>query len=909
MSLTTTRSSLILGRNSTRKTSNTAGASRTPTVGASIGLSSISISTPLTSSSSAAILPTSYATTITSVPGFSTLLVPNTAWTTNTVTTSSSASGPTIIPVLVGCKSCGGKGHGILLFGLTKFFTGDDGGGKGGCLMFCSLLKLPTITFPGLPEFTFGQGGTPETVDDNEENISSSSYSTTPKSSTSTFTSIKSTASSSPSSARSTSINTTISSSTTAKSCSASSCSACSGYDWSYTAATPDPDDSAGRRRAVAGRMEYQLVERATQKVATTIASTCVVSAYTRAPAYPGARDVTSYESSGVATPASMNAWYATATQWYVPTQTGCSMPTITAVPAGALLGMGLGVSGPLLGGSPQQYVNIDHVYELKLLEAFFLSQTQRGVTCGDLTNIFDTQDTTQAFGWTRLNTIFDSLPSYANPDFIGMDYSANSVKGKLLSIGLINLDKPTQPGKQLALLARIGLVMGMCRDTKLKALFARTNLRIFEAFLGIDAVISSASQCGNPITSASKSGVAASPTWASAYSTWMTNYLAARGSEIRSTASILSRAIPTKGTATGTPYALYSTSMTEFAKTYTISDFSFDFGLTWPTTSPLAIARREDSPACTLSRSSSNEASSSVLTSMRPISTNTRNSTSNLTRATVTSHVITSILSTSNKTTFSIKSTSSNTKAPNTTSTSKSSSKSTSKPNTTISPTSGHEGSTVLPSQTAVASSATSILSCGLGFSSTGGTSTNVVKATSIPRSDTNQVLSQISAFCSPPEPITLAPDQGQSVDYGVDGSPNIAYQLLVIADPSPECARSPKIIIANSTVGAPDTQCNDKLSYIFNNCNPLTGDKQGGTLFVNCQVWGVLPFINATVASSTSIARVSTTAPLIATGSPHTCQTYKDCPPCANSAENSCDSGSKITTANPGYVVHDES
>ncbi|RGP71266.1 hypothetical protein FLONG3_7216 [Fusarium longipes] len=78
--------------------------------------------------------------TVTEAPdGFSTTVVGNhPEWTTNTwiTTTSDDSSEPTIVPVLVGCKNCGGSGSGIILWNWPK---------------------VPDTWFqlPGLPKFTF----------------------------------------------------------------------------------------------------------------------------------------------------------------------------------------------------------------------------------------------------------------------------------------------------------------------------------------------------------------------------------------------------------------------------------------------------------------------------------------------------------------------------------------------------------------------------------------------------------------------------------------------------------------------------------------------------------------------------------------------------------------------------------
>ena len=56
----------------------------------------------------------------TSPPGFSTLKATNTAWTQNTVITTSHKGHKTVLPVLVGCKTCGGKHGGIVLWNTPK---------------------------------------------------------------------------------------------------------------------------------------------------------------------------------------------------------------------------------------------------------------------------------------------------------------------------------------------------------------------------------------------------------------------------------------------------------------------------------------------------------------------------------------------------------------------------------------------------------------------------------------------------------------------------------------------------------------------------------------------------------------------------------------------------------------------
>lgn len=58
-----------------------------------------------------------------------------------------------------------------------------------------------------------------------------------------------------------------------------------------------------------------------------------------------------------------------------------------------------------VLGGNVNPYVSVDHVYEVSLLEQFFIDQVAGGFTCLDVTSLFDVVDGSSTR--TRLNTIF----------------------------------------------------------------------------------------------------------------------------------------------------------------------------------------------------------------------------------------------------------------------------------------------------------------------------------------------------------------------------------------------------------------------------------------------------------------------------------------------------------------------
>ena len=199
----------------------------------------------------------------------------------------------------------------------------------------------------------------------------------------------------------------------------------------------PVPDDgSISEKRAIAGRKEYIIEKRAASVMRTTVGNGCQVSTYTKAGGYPGGFEVTNVEKPGAPTPPSMVPFFATASYWYIPSQTAC-VPTIAKVDSGTLPELGLGVGSNIAAGrGPRKFVNIDHVYELKLLDNFFETQLATAVSCKDIQNLFDKQDMTQTNpDLTRLNSIFAQLPSYVNADFIGMDAGLNAVKGVVGSL------------------------------------------------------------------------------------------------------------------------------------------------------------------------------------------------------------------------------------------------------------------------------------------------------------------------------------------------------------------------------------------------------------------------------------------------------------------------------------------
>ena len=164
--------------------------------------------------------------------------------------------------------------------------------------------------------------------------------------------------------------------------------------------------------------------------------------------------------------------------------------------------------------------------------------------------------------GGTRLNTIFAQLPSYDNPDFLGMDAALNRLKGsvsrsiwyfkkpentevisnrqnlilhcmlrpyhlyspwRLLTYlqfwnpGLTGAGSSNNANAYQQSLADLAVVMSIANDRSVSSLFENTNARIYQAFLGIDELIT---QSCSPILNAAGSPVQA--IWAGAVSLLM---------------------------------------------------------------------------------------------------------------------------------------------------------------------------------------------------------------------------------------------------------------------------------------------------------------------------------------------------------------------------------------------------
>lgn len=147
----------------------------------------------------------------------------------------------------------------------------------------------------------------------------------------------------------------------------------------------------------------------------------------------------------------------------------------------------------------------------------------------------------------------------------------------------------------------------------------------------------------------------------------------------------------------------------------------------------------------------------------------------------------------------------------------------------------------TQAPTSTAFDSTKTT-LSCGASFGSAS------APATAVPRAQTNDILKNIEKFCTPSDPstLTLNHDDPAFHTYDIaDSDNNGKYQLAFWWDPRPECADAPAPSIVASVPKGPDYWCNQYFGTITNGCDAADGqDKHGGTLAVNCAIYGWYAF-----------------------------------------------------------------
>ncbi|MCJ1332272.1 hypothetical protein MMC10_008964 [Thelotrema lepadinum] len=392
----------------------------------------------------------------------------------------------------------------------------------------------------------------------------------------------------------------------------------CWSYDYNVDT-DPDPDDESDdsldasegivRRHA----LENVLVKRAGKDISAL--DTCTLSFVNgpntaatsiTIPDYPPGSSLEAHVPSG-------------AVFWFVPTTTAavgaCPTLTITQYPnIGAL------TAAPVLAGQPvYQFgrkppaVNVDHVWELKFMKNFFTRLLQTGeISCADLNSFFMAANPLAGSNVPRLQTLWNQVPQNDFPDFAGMDLTINAVKGQLFNPNLQGLANAKTDDAKLQQIWQIAVAVDTTNHPNIAPVFKRTNVRIYEAFRGIDALVASSSACGQPAPTPSKS---TGKGWADVYSDYMVNLLSTQNTAISSKlASATSNNYFTSTADSNGNLNSIGKGVAAFTSAYPTNKWAFDAGalLDFPTTSSLAIQRR-DGPVCSLGTSTPGSASASA--------------------------------------------------------------------------------------------------------------------------------------------------------------------------------------------------------------------------------------------------------------------------------------------------------
>ena len=159
----------------------------------------------------------------------------------------------------------------------------------------------------------------------------------------------------------------------------------------------------------------------------------------------------------------------------------------------------------------------------MTILKQFFASRITTA-NCADFKKIFEAKDqASPGQKDTRLQTIWNQLPSNTNPDFAGMDAKINAVKANAFTGEFPGSKSLSSPEKYLAYVNQMALAMKLTNDGDVAPLFKKTNVRVYEALLGMDAVV--AANCGATSTITAD--------WASSYKTWITNFLSSQSNAV----------------------------------------------------------------------------------------------------------------------------------------------------------------------------------------------------------------------------------------------------------------------------------------------------------------------------------------------------------------------------------------
>ena len=231
---------------------------------------------------------------------------------------------------------------------------------------------------------------------------------------------------------------------------------------------------------------------------------------------------------------------------------------------------------------------SIDHVWELNLLNVFLTTMIgTSSFSCDDMNTVFFPSS---APCDNKLQTIFNQLPStdYNNIQngFIGLEQSVNGIKGFIFGQGL-GTDAAYLKYRASSYMGQIGalqdaiMTFSISNDPVVTPMFDVTNNRIYQAFLGVDGLITK-----NKLTH--KDGTAIEANWGESFKTWLTGYLGTIAGDAWTWASALQPKLVSQITADNTLDAttkatyLRLLNNIQSSSGWGQSQFTFNFDLSW---------------------------------------------------------------------------------------------------------------------------------------------------------------------------------------------------------------------------------------------------------------------------------------------------------------------------------------
>ncbi|PWY76977.1 hypothetical protein BO70DRAFT_354006 [Aspergillus heteromorphus CBS 117.55] len=288
-----------------------------------------------------------------------------------------------------------------------------------------------------------------------------------------------------------------------------------------------------------------------------------------------------------------------------VPKATAAYWETVQANAKDTYLALGTQITTT---NADQPHINIDHVYELQILDSFLTAMIEKYGFCDDFKTWFLTLDSSftnkQGKHVSRLQRIYSYLPSITYPDVVAEDSRLNSYKAPMFaSDSLSGLPTPSGSGDDLqsnalSIMNTMAVVVAMLRDSSIAELFKASNTRIYKAFLGIDNLQNT--ECN---ASPSPEGG-----WASAYSSWMEEFVKTQAAAVSSRISSVSAQV--SSTEAAGVKNVYGKALDAFNAAYPTASWEWDSTqlLDWSGGDAVAFAKRGGSSvaACTPTASSS---------------------------------------------------------------------------------------------------------------------------------------------------------------------------------------------------------------------------------------------------------------------------------------------------------------